>query len=81
VMGSGLVIFFSPNRMCCFLNKKNWENFGNFCFFSANLTNFANLWKNCQIFYITNLEEKKNPSTCGDILTTNEKLPTVFENC
>ncbi len=59
MMGGGLVIFFPPDKMCSFLNKKNWEKFGNFCFSSANSTNFAYYWKNCHIFYITNLEEKK----------------------
>ncbi len=79
-MGGGLAIFFSPHKMYCFLNKKNWENFGNFCFSSANSTNFENFWKNCHIFDITNLEEKKTLALAVTY-TTNEKLLGVFENC
>jgi hypothetical protein len=31
-MGGGLVIFFPPTKCVAFSTKKNWENFGNFCF-------------------------------------------------
>jgi hypothetical protein len=73
-------VFFSWRNFTIF-QQRNWENFGKFCFSSANLINFAKLFflvKVCQNFDMKKMGKKKYQfgGWCKEILCSSIQ----FEN-